>query len=103
VAARKDVYAILVATELPPPRRPGDRFIPASRLAVVLGVDVETVYHASQRGELPRMGYVERVRLNRERVVSYGFDLLELAAWQHERPVVEPRPYDRHNRRRPTP
>jgi hypothetical protein len=102
MAARKDVYALLVATTLPPPRHAGDTFIPASRLAVVLGVDVETIYRASQRGELPAMGHVERVRLNRQRVVSYGFDLVELAAWQRERPVVEPRPYDQLSRKRPT-
>lgn len=85
--ARKDVYAILVAATLPPPRHPGDTFISASRLATVLEVDVTTVYKASRRGELPKMGHVERTRLNRQRVTSFGFDLDELAAWQTERPT----------------
>lgn len=86
MAPRKDVYAILVATTLPGPRHPHDTFIPASRLADALGIDTETVYRASQRGELPPMSHVPRSAANGRQWTSFGFDLDELAAWQEQRP-----------------
>lgn len=87
MAPRKDVYAILVATTLPEPRHPDHPFILAGQLANALGIDIDTVYRASRRGELPVMEHFERSNSRGRRWTAYGFDLAELAQWQKGRPT----------------